>query len=90
MIWCGGQIISVLAGGTTASTLVPAQIVSVLAGELSRLPAQIGFCAGGCLKEPPGQTDSVLAGGLTNPPAQRFFHCYNFIFCQFEFKFISH
>ena len=85
MIWHGGQNISVLAGGTPASTLVPAQIVSVLAGELSRLPAQIGFCAGGYLKEQPGQTNSVLAGGLTNSPAQRFFHYYNFVFCQFKF-----
>ena len=79
-----------LAGGTPASTLVPAQIVSLLAGSLSRPPVQIGICARGCLKEPPGQTDSVLAGGLTNPPAQRFFHCYNFIFYQFKLKFISH
>ena len=68
----------------------PAQIVSLLAGSLSRLPVQIGICAHGCLKEPPRQTDSVLADGLTNPPAQRFFLCYNFIFCQFKFKFISH
>jgi len=66
MIWHGGQNMSVLAGGTPASTLVPAQIVSLLAGSLSRPPAQIGICAGGCLKEPPGQTDPVLAGGLTN------------------------
>jgi len=76
----------VLAGGSRP----PAQIVSLLAGILSRPPVQIGICARGCLKEPSGQIDSVLADRLTNPPAQRFFLCYNFIFCQFKFKFISH